>query len=232
MTELNQIGAIDGDDPNYHKAKAKLDRLKKESRIVVVVAKEASRGVDFQFKPGSPSAHIILNFHFTRTSELIQAIGRSCRQLGQEMPSWRVSILDKAGNYNDDYVLKKVEGKEDNLSMLASTMWHSMALLLDELSHGFGKKRELKQEALDALFTVAHDLGASKFKKESDFFLHVVNCGIPSRLVDDTVIRLRKLSKCCLSPNCSSLVQQDPQIHKTLRQQSLDELNKKKAGRK
>lgn len=79
MTELNQIGDIDFDDPFYQRAKRKLERLKKESRIVVVVAKEASRGVDFQFKPGTPAAHIIINFAVRKTSELIQAIGRSCR---------------------------------------------------------------------------------------------------------------------------------------------------------
>ena len=79
LTELNQIGDIDLEDKFYMKAKSKLNKLKKEERIVLIIAKEASRGVDFQFKPGTPPAHIVIVYPIMRTSELRQAIGRSCR---------------------------------------------------------------------------------------------------------------------------------------------------------
>ncbi len=116
MTELNEIGGIDLDDPHYQRAKKKLDK----DRVVVIVTKEASRGVDFQFKPGTPPAHVIINFAVTKTSELIQAIGRSCRQLSHEKPSWQPIYQDKDGCYGEDYILSKLEGKESNLSMLGN----------------------------------------------------------------------------------------------------------------
>ena len=61
--------------------------------------------------------------------------------------------------------------------MLASSLWHSMALLLDALCKTYKQKCVWKQEVLDSLYNIADLLNHNKFKKEDDFLVHVVNCG-------------------------------------------------------
>lgn len=97
-------------------------------------------------------------------------------------------VLDPHKNYDEDYVLSKVEGKESNISMLASGLWNSMALFLDAFCKHNERKKVAPSEAIAALFDVAEDLNANKFKKETEFFEHVLNCGISSRVVVDALV--------------------------------------------
>ncbi len=85
---LARIGEIAGNDKFYLATRQRMRELKKLERVVLLITKEESRGIDFQFKPGTPPAHVVIAYEVLNPSELRQAVGRSCRQLGHKCPSW------------------------------------------------------------------------------------------------------------------------------------------------
>ena len=124
FTELNSVGSKTIEGIQYQKIKKKLENLKHKARVVVIVTKEASRGVDFQFRQGTPAAHVIISFVVDKRSDLLQAIGRSCRQKGHDQPSWEYFLCHKNYKIDSDVLLALIEGEESTLSMLASSLFY------------------------------------------------------------------------------------------------------------
>jgi hypothetical protein len=67
------------DDLAYTRATTKLAKLTELDRGVLLITKDGSRGIDIQFKSGAPPSHVIIAYPPLKSSELQQAIGRSCR---------------------------------------------------------------------------------------------------------------------------------------------------------
>ncbi len=117
-------------------------KFQKQEKVILVITKEEARGLDFKFKPGVPPTHIIVCFETLSSSELRQAIGRSCRQMQHHTPSWSCVLLDEDEIYDDDLIRDVVEGKESSLSSFGTEQWMLMAGQLNDISEGLlrGKK--------------------------------------------------------------------------------------------
>ncbi len=158
---LSKIGEIAGNDKFYLATRQRMRELKKLERVVLLITKEESRGIDFQFKPGSPPAHVVIAYEVLSPSELRQAVGRSCRQLGHKCPSWQCIIQDKDEALSDEVILDMAEGKDANQSLLSSQQWRAMALSITRTAEVLPK--HLRAEKMPLLQDVAEEVNSNLY---------------------------------------------------------------------
>ncbi len=134
FTNMALMGSGRIDLQYYRQALSKLEKYRQRDKLAVVITREASRGIDFQFKPGARPAHVIIAYPVDKPSELRQSIGRSCRQLGHDMPSWQLIIVEERPVLNDQIAIAMAERVESNLSQFVDSVWTSMAAVVHHLA--------------------------------------------------------------------------------------------------
>ncbi len=160
--------------------------LKKLERAVLLITKEENRGIDFQFKPGTPPAHVVIAYEMLSPSELRQAVGRSCRQLGHRCPSWQCIIQDKDETLSDDVILDMAEGKDANQSLLSSQQWRAQALTLARTAETLPKQH--REEKLPLLQDLAHEVNSNLFSGIGDLHSALLDLQIAPATLDSVVL--------------------------------------------
>ncbi len=181
MTELSQIGEIQTHDKFYQRVKTKLKKFQKQEQVILVITKNDARGIDFKFKPGVPPTHIIISFETLSSSELRQAIGRSCRQMQHHTPSWSCVLLDKDDIYDDEMIVDLLEGKESSLSCFGTEQWMQMAGELNDISELLLRLKKTSAEQIEQLKYIAEALNSNRYGSSQDFHSDLMNAGVSKK---------------------------------------------------